>query len=349
MLTRSMDSCFLDLQKRAATHLARLVRNPDLEVSREEVVLEAVLAWRKAASDRDSLADVLLLDIDFRSLSLRALRSVDRCAQNIGPIGLTLQRETRKGIRAHGEMALEGQPASKRKCLRSWWPGLGATMKNGSVVVAGGNGVGNALDQLNWPWELLLYKDVLFICDTKNQRVVRWAPGANAGRVVAGAGAPVNGENDEIGSAGSITMAPDEELIVTNLHNTLLRFGEAGGRVIGKDFEHLYGVRCTSNGTVYILDDAGTRIQKIDGNTRTIVAGGHGEGAAATQFEACRFVVLDDGTLYICDTANHRVQRWSPGATCGETVAGGNGSGKATNQLSFPGGICRENRFKGGP
>jgi hypothetical protein len=71
------DNAFVQL---LATHLAQLVRNPDLEVSREEVVLEAVLAWHKAAPNRDSLVDVLLLDIDFRPLSLRALHSVDRRA-----------------------------------------------------------------------------------------------------------------------------------------------------------------------------------------------------------------------------------------------------------------------------
>lgn len=33
---------------------------------------------------------------------------------------------------------------------------------------------------------------------------------------------------------------------------------------------------------------------------------------------------------------NHRVQKWSPGATSGTTVAGGNGEGSAANQLDYP-------------
>merc|ERR1711920_313941 len=45
------------------------------------------------------------------------------------------------------------------------------------------------------------------------------------------------------------------------------------------------------------------------------------------------------GNVYIADCVNHRVQRWAPGASEGTTVAGGNGSGQAHNQLNFPSGI----------
>ena len=64
------------------------------------------------------------------------------------------------------------------------------------------------------------------------------------------------------------------------------------------------------------------------------VAGGHGQGFAANQFDGPTDVKLDDaGNLYVADSLNNRVQRWAPGATTGVTVAGGNGKGWAANQF----------------
>ncbi len=45
------------------------------------------------------------------------------------------------------------------------------------------------------------------------------------------------------------------------------------------------------------------------------------------------------GNVYVADRANHRVQKWAPGALTGLTVAGGNGAGAAANQLNSPNGI----------
>ena len=46
------------------------------------------------------------------------------------------------------------------------------------------------------------------------------------------------------------------------------------------------------------------------------------------------------GNVYVADINNYRVQRWAPGATSGVTVAGGNGSGSAANQLCVPDGVA---------
>ncbi|CAF2088071.1 unnamed protein product, partial [Rotaria magnacalcarata] len=47
---------------------------------------------------------------------------------------------------------------------------------NGQVV-AGGNGEGNGLNQLNYPIDVLIDKetDTLIICNRGNRRVVRWS------------------------------------------------------------------------------------------------------------------------------------------------------------------------------
>ncbi len=46
--------------------------------------------------------------------------------------------------------------------------------------------------------------------------------------------------------------------------------------------------------------------------------------------------VDDDQTVYVADYSNHRIVEWKWGATSGQVVAGGNGSGSGAHQLSNP-------------
>jgi sugar lactone lactonase YvrE len=46
--------------------------------------------------------------------------------------------------------------------------------------------------------------------------------------------------------------------------------------------------------------------------------------------------VDDDQTVYVADMTNHRIMEWKSGATSGHVVAGGNGRGNGTHQLSNP-------------
>lgn len=81
-------------------------------------------------------------------------------------------------------------------------------------------------------------------------------------------------------------------------------------------------------------------------NTQGItVAGGNGAGANPNQLNyPDRLFVAGDGTIYIPDSENDRVQKWLPGATSGITVAGGNGKGNAPNQFDRPTGVFVDNQ-----
>lgn len=46
--------------------------------------------------------------------------------------------------------------------------------------------------------------------------------------------------------------------------------------------------------------------------------------------------VSTTGTLYIADAQNHRIMQYLSGASSGTVIAGGNGPGRANNQLSNP-------------
>ena len=67
------------------------------------------------------------------------------------------------------------------------------------------------------------------------------------------------------------------------------------------------------------------------------VAGGQGFGSHANQLNFPHgLAVAQDGTLFVADTGNHRVQQFAPGSLTGVTVAGGRGQGSGADQLSCP-------------
>ncbi|CAF1144697.1 unnamed protein product [Adineta steineri] len=66
------------------------------------------------------------------------------------------------------------------------------------------------------------------------------------------------------------------------------------------------------------------------------VAGGHGQGNELNQLNEPLGIHVDDDSIYIADTGNHRVVRWELSADKGEIVAGGNEKGSGMHQLSYP-------------
>ncbi|MFN4085392.1 MAG: FG-GAP-like repeat-containing protein [Spirosomataceae bacterium] len=77
------------------------------------------------------------------------------------------------------------------------------------------------------------------------------------------------------------------------------------------------------------------------GTSKTIAGISGQSGAGANQLNNPTAIIMDkEGTLFIVDSGNHRVQKWLPGAKKGITVAGGNGAGAASNQLYHPQGIA---------
>ncbi|CAF1328178.1 unnamed protein product [Rotaria sordida] len=82
---------------------------------------------------------------------------------------------------------------------------------------------------------------------------------------------------------------------------------------------------------------------EINANTRWLqngitVAGGNERGNRLNQLNHPWGICIDDDeqTMYIADTSNHRIIAWMYGATNGQIVAGGNGSGNRTDQLNNP-------------
>lgn len=147
--------------------------------------------------------------------------------------------------------------------------------KNGTLV-AGGNGKGDGLDQLNG--ENYLFVDQqqnVYVSDDWSHRVMKWSKGAKEGIVVAGG----QGEGDAL----------------TQLENPT-------------------GLFVDTLGTLYIADSWNHRVMHwtqgaIQG---TIIVGGNGEGAEANQFNCPTGLSFDrHGNIYVVDRNNNRVQRFS--------------------------------------
>ncbi|CAF3404196.1 unnamed protein product [Rotaria socialis] len=211
-------------------------------------------------------------------------------------------------------------------------------------VVAGGNGQGNELNQLNAPSDVLIDKktDSLIICDWSNQRVVRWPRRSRTtqGEILI----------DNIDCYG---LAMDEQryLYVSDwIKDEVRRYqvGEnngtavAGGNGQGDGLNQMGAPKylfVDRQQNVYVSDNGNHRVMKWNKGAKEgiVVAGGQGQGNALTQFNYPEGIVVDTlGTLYVADSENHRVMRWTQGdKKQGTVTVGGNGQGAGANQLNF--------------
>ncbi|CAF4514972.1 unnamed protein product [Rotaria sp. Silwood1] len=144
------------------------------------------------------------------------------------------------------------------------------------IIVAGGNGEGDHLNQLSGRFYIFVDKDQsVYVSDEQNHRVMKWMKDAKEGIVVAGGNGPGN----------SLTQlsAP-------------------------------FGVFVDQLGTVYISDASNHRIMSWPQGARqgSIVIGGNGKCEQANQLSCPLDLTFDrQGNLYVVDNGNYRVQRFN--------------------------------------
>ncbi|CAF3366060.1 unnamed protein product, partial [Rotaria socialis] len=148
--------------------------------------------------------------------------------------------------------------------------------KNGTLV-AGGNGQGDGLNQLNKPAYLFVDRDhSVYVSDRDNHRVMKWVEGAKEGIVVAG--------------GQGLTSA------LTQL-------------------SYPQGIFVDTLGTLYVADSWNHRVIRWtqgDKKQGTVIVGGNGSGAGANQLNYLVDLSFDRyGNLYVVDNNNNRVQRFS--------------------------------------
>ncbi|CAF2824869.1 unnamed protein product [Rotaria sp. Silwood2] len=211
---------------------------------------------------------------------------------------------------------------------------------NGQVV-AGGNGKGNRLDQLDRPTNVLVNKetDSLIMCNFGNQRVVRWSrrSGTIQGEILI--------SNID---CGGLFMDDQRYLYISDwIKHEVRRYkiGDkngtlvAGGNGKGAGLNQLNFptyIFVNQQQSVYVSDKENHRVMKWDTDAKEgiVVAGGQGYGDALTQLRYPKGLFVDTlGTIYVVDSINDRVMRWPKGAKQGSIVVGGNGEGEGANQF----------------
>ncbi|CAF4012957.1 unnamed protein product [Adineta steineri] len=154
--------------------------------------------------------------------------------------------------------------------VRRWKQG-----KRKGTIVAGGNGRGNHLSQLNDPTYIFVDEDYsVYVSDWNNHRVMKWMKGAKEGIVVAGG----NGEGNSL----------------TQLSNPQ-----------GVTVDHL--------GNVYVADSVNHRIMRwCEGSKEGgIVVGGNEQGGKPDQFSYPKGLSFDvQGNLYVVDQSKNRIQKF---------------------------------------
>ena len=150
-------------------------------------------------------------------------------------------------------------------------------------IVAGGNGQGNGLNQLNGPTDVIVdgQTDTLLVCDYGNRRVMRWPRRST----------PLRQPEIVIDSIGCCRLALDDQ----------------GSLYVSDEEKH--EVRRFDNGS----DQVGT----------VVAGGhGEGNALNQLNWPTYLFVDAQF-TLYVTDYNNHRVMKWMRGAHEGIIAVGG--------------------------
>lgn len=224
---------------------------------------------------------------------------------------------------------------------------LNAVWSNESVVVAGGNGRGNASNQLNNPCGIYVDRDQsIYVADRLNARIIQWKVGAITGQVVAG-GNGIGSQSNQFNAVTDVYL--DEKtnnLIICDWGNRRvvrwsLQNGTTQGQTILSNIT-CYGVIVDNQGYLYVSDILNNEVRRYQiGQTNgTLIGGGNQQVNPINQLNYPTHLFFDrNSSLYISDTYNDRVVKWSKNTTDAVVVAGGNGRGYALNQLNRPFGI----------
>ncbi|CAF4005834.1 unnamed protein product [Adineta steineri] len=160
---------------------------------------------------------------------------------------------------------------SEKNEVRRWKMG---EYNNEGIIVAGGNGQGDQLNQINYPTFIFIDEEQsVYVSDRSNHRVTKWRKDAKEGKVVAGG-------NDEGGNLSQLFKP--QGIIVDHLSQ------------------------------IYVADWGNNRVMRWCKEKRTgeIIVGGFGRGNETNQLNGPMGLCFDsEGNLYVVDSGNHRIEK----------------------------------------
>ncbi len=168
---------------------------------------------------------------------------------------------------------------------------------DGTTTTWAGNGFAGWADgakaqaQFNYPSDVAIFGDTLYVADTVNARI------------------------RAIDKAGKVST------VAGSSH------GFADGKGSAARFSHPYSVATNSKGVLYVADYGGHRVRRVraDGTVTTLAGGaaGYADGVGAqARFRNPIGVAVDSaGNVFVADYSNHRIRKVTPGGKV-TTVAG---------------------------
>ncbi|WP_176706421.1 fibronectin type III domain-containing protein, partial [Paenibacillus hemerocallicola] len=185
----------------------------------------------------------------------------------------------------------------------------------------------------------------VYVADSGNNRIQKLAAGGGGWSELAGSGSTSGKVKGPYGVAvdgsGNLYVADTGNNRIQKLTGgTWSQWGNGttSGTVAGQ-FSSPYGVTVDSAGNVYVADTGNQRVQKLTaGDTAWSEwkKSGGGNGSGLGEFNSPMGVTVgQDGTMYVADTSNHRVQKLT-GGTWSEWGAIGTASGNGTGEFNKP-------------
>ena len=223
-----------------------------------------------------------------------------------------------------------------------------ARWSQNGVIATGGNGYGNALNQLYNPFGLDIDDDnqSIVIADWGNDRIVEWKMGASDGKVVAG-GRGQGNRLDQLNWPTDVLIDKEtNSLFIANSSNQrVLRWSRRQDTTQGEvivDNISCIGLAMDHQRYLYVSDEVKHEVRRytIGHKNGIVIAGGNGKGNQLNQLNCPTYLFVDEEqALYVSDSSNHRVMKWNKDAKQGIVVAGGQGQGSALTQLYYPRGL----------
>jgi DNA-binding beta-propeller fold protein YncE len=189
-------------------------------------------------------------------------------------------------------------------CETATWTSVGKT-------VAGGNGLGSALNQLNNPFGLFVDpndNDALVIVDNGNGRIMKWEQGARSGQVVAG-GNGVGNQTNQLALPRYVTVDKEGTLFITEYTNKRINRWKKGAQngeiIVSNIFANgiTLGPMQGENQYLFVGDWFEARILKFNTNGTgggEVVVGGKGSGSSLEQLSTRKCVFIQDSITFEC-------------------------------------------------
>jgi sugar lactone lactonase YvrE len=218
-------------------------------------------------------------------------------------------------------------------------------MQNG-FTVAGGNGKGSQLNQLQLPYSIYVDDNqTIYVADYGNNRIVEWRCGATNGQIVAG-GSEKGNRTNQLNRPTDLTVDKErDDLIICDYGNRrIMRWPRQygiNGQIMIANID-CNGLIMDNNGYLYVSDYRRDEVRrwKINDTYGTLVAGGNGKGNHLNQLDNPTFIFIgEDHSIYVSDWNNDRVMKWVEGVQEGTVVVGGQSEGDTLSQLPGPHGL----------